>query len=163
TAVRVDRHVARDGRALRESERGQGQEEGEKQAGGALHGGLLTRSVCTRRGHSEHTRGGDRSLCRRDPSVKVIPLVGAPRRFGHSSGPTGPLWFGGAMSGSDCRYSRRSFLRSGAIFASGLSGLALSPEPAVTQGNTWIVGPQPGYSREIGTLVSMLAFTRVQV
>ena len=67
------------------------------------------------------------------------------------------------MSGSECRYSRRSFLKAGAIFASGLSSLALSPEPAVTQGNTWIVGPQPGYSREIGTLVSMLAFTRVQV
>ena len=67
------------------------------------------------------------------------------------------------MSGSECRYSRRSFLKAGAIVASGLSSLALSPEPAVTQGNTWIVGPQPGYSREIGTLVSMLAFTRVQV
>jgi len=67
------------------------------------------------------------------------------------------------MSGSEYRYSRRSFLKAGAILASSLSSLTLSPEPAVPQGNTWIVGPQPGYSREIGTLVSMLAFTRVQV
>ena len=67
------------------------------------------------------------------------------------------------MSDFECRYSRRSFLKAGAILASGLSSLALSPEPAATQGNAWIVGPRPGYSREIGTLVSMLAFTRVQV
>jgi hypothetical protein len=68
-----------------------------------------------------------------------------------------------SVSLSECRYSRRSVLRVGAILASGLSGLALSPNPAATQGNAWIVGPQPGYSREIGTLVSMLAFTRTQV
>ena len=67
------------------------------------------------------------------------------------------------MPHSEQQYSRRSFLKAGAIVASGLSSLALSPEPAASQGNTWIIGPQPGYAREVGTLVSMLAFTRTQV
>lgn len=67
------------------------------------------------------------------------------------------------MSLSECRYTRRSFLKVGALVASGLSSIALSPEPAATQGNLWVIGPQPGYAREIGTLVSMLAFTRAQV
>jgi len=60
-------------------------------------------------------------------------------------------------------YSRRGFLKAGAIVASGLSGLALSHEPSASQGNAWVIGPQPGYSPEVGTLVSMLAFTRTQV
>jgi Protein of unknown function (DUF664) len=64
----------------------------------------------------------------------------------------------------DCLPSRRSFLKVGAIFASGISGLALSPEPASAQDESnWIVGPKPGFTPEIGTLVSMLAFTRRQV
>jgi Protein of unknown function (DUF664) len=68
------------------------------------------------------------------------------------------------MIPSECLPSRRSFLKVGASFATGLSGLAISPEPVVAQSaNAWIVGPQPGYSPEIGTLVSMLAFTRMQV
>ena len=67
------------------------------------------------------------------------------------------------MSRTERQYSRRSFLKAGAILAGGFSSLALSPEPAASQGSAWIIGPQPGYSREIGTLVSMLAFTRTQV
>jgi hypothetical protein len=67
------------------------------------------------------------------------------------------------VSPSECLPSRRRFLKGVAVFASGLSSLALSPEPAAAQANAWIVGPQPGYSPEIGTLVSMLAFTRMQV
>ena len=67
------------------------------------------------------------------------------------------------MSPSECLPSRRSFLKAAALLASGLSGFAISPQPAAAQGNAWIVGPQPGYSPEIGTLVSMLAFTRMQV
>src|SRR5262249_35735497 len=51
------------------------------------------------------------------------------------------------------------------LFATGLAGLSLSPAPAVAQEDerAWVVGPQPGYSPEIGTLVSMLHFTRRQV
>jgi hypothetical protein len=59
--------------------------------------------------------------------------------------------------------NRRSFLKASAALATGLSGLAISPEPAAAQANAWFVGPQSGYSPEIGTLVSMLAFTRMQV
>ena len=67
------------------------------------------------------------------------------------------------MSPSGCLHSRRSFLKAGAVLASGLSSLAFSPEPAAAQANAWNIGPQPGYSPEIGTLVSMLAYTRRQV
>jgi hypothetical protein len=63
----------------------------------------------------------------------------------------------------ECLPNRRSFLKVGAAIATGLSGFAISPEPADAQANAWMVGPQPGYATEIGTLVSMLAFTRMQV
>ena len=65
---------------------------------------------------------------------------------------------------NECLPNRRTFLKAGAMFATGLSGFALSPaSAAAADEDTWIVGPTPGYSPEIGTLVSMLAFTRVQV
>jgi Protein of unknown function (DUF664) len=70
------------------------------------------------------------------------------------------------MLTSDCLPNRRSFLKLSTAFAAGfsISGLALAPAPAAAQDpNAWIVGPQPGYSPEIGTLVSMLHFTRMQV
>jgi hypothetical protein len=74
----------------------------------------------------------------------------------------------------ECQPTRRNFLRStaalgiglssSALFAAGLSGLALSSPPALAQDDdSWIVGPRQGYSPQIGTLVSMLAFTRMQV
>jgi hypothetical protein len=68
------------------------------------------------------------------------------------------------MSPTECIPNRRTFLKAGALFATGLSGLALSSAPALAQDDdSWIVGPRHGYSPEIGTLVSMLAFTRTQV
>ena len=68
------------------------------------------------------------------------------------------------MIPSDCLPNRRTFLKVGAILATGISGLPLSPESASAQDeSTWIVGPKPGFTPEIGTLVSMLAFTRRQV
>jgi uncharacterized damage-inducible protein DinB len=68
------------------------------------------------------------------------------------------------MIPAECLPNRRTFLKAGAIFATGLSGLALSPAPATAQGDeTIVVGPQPGFRPEIGTLTSMLAFTRWQV
>ena len=36
-------------------------------------------------------------------------------------------------------------------------------EVAAQDDNAWIIGPKPGFSPEIGTLVSMMAFTRMQV
>jgi uncharacterized protein DUF664 len=64
----------------------------------------------------------------------------------------------------DCMGSRRSFLKGGVGMAAGFSMLTiLSPSPAAAAENSWIVGPQPGFTPEIGTLTSMLAFTRDQV
>jgi uncharacterized damage-inducible protein DinB len=68
------------------------------------------------------------------------------------------------MFPSECQPTRRNFLKVGAAFATGLSGFALLPERAVSQEDqAWVIGPRPGFSPEIGTLVSMLAFTRMQV
>ena len=60
--------------------------------------------------------------------------------------------------------NRRTFLKAGAVLATGLSGLALLPGPATAQDNdSWVISPKPGFTPEIGTLTSMLAFTRMQV
>jgi Protein of unknown function (DUF664)/TAT (twin-arginine translocation) pathway signal sequence len=68
------------------------------------------------------------------------------------------------MSLSECGPNRRTFLKAGAVVAAGLSGLALFPEPATAQNDdSWVIGPKPGFTPEIGTLTSMLAFTRMQV
>ena len=65
---------------------------------------------------------------------------------------------------SDCLPNRRNFLKLGAAFATGASGLTLLSENAVSQGSeSWLIGPKPGFTSEIGTLVSRLAFTRMQV
>jgi Tetratricopeptide repeat len=60
--------------------------------------------------------------------------------------------------------SRRNFLKAGVVLATGLSGVALLPEPGVSEeSDAWVIGPKPGFTPEIGTLTSMLAFTRMQV
>src|SRR5256885_9021968 len=60
--------------------------------------------------------------------------------------------------------SRRNFLKLGAAIAAGVSGLSLAPQTALAQEDqAWLIGPQKGYTPEIGTLVSMMAFTRMQV
>jgi hypothetical protein len=64
----------------------------------------------------------------------------------------------------ECMGSRRNFLKGGVGMAAGFSMLTiLAPPPAAAAENSWIVGPQPGFTPEIGTLTSMLAFTRDQV
>jgi uncharacterized damage-inducible protein DinB len=68
------------------------------------------------------------------------------------------------MLQSECLPNRRSFLKAGAVLATGLSGLALLPQPAAAQDDqSLMIGPKPGFTPEIGTLTSMLAFTRMQV
>jgi hypothetical protein len=67
------------------------------------------------------------------------------------------------MFPSECMPSRRNFLKAGVGMAVGLSALASFPGPAAAEEEQWIVGPQPGYTPEVGTLVSMMAFTREQV
>ena len=60
--------------------------------------------------------------------------------------------------------NRRNFLKFGAVLATGASALTVFSEPAVSQDDeSWVIGPKPGFTPEIGTLVSMLAFTRMQV
>jgi len=63
----------------------------------------------------------------------------------------------------ECAPSRRRFLKGAAILTTAVSGPALFPELSPAQDGAWLVGPQAGYSPEIGTLVSMLHFTRMQV
>lgn len=64
----------------------------------------------------------------------------------------------------ECLPSRRNFLKIGAAIATGTSGISLSPQPLFAQEDSaWMIGPTKGYTPEIGTLVSMMAFTRMQV
>jgi uncharacterized damage-inducible protein DinB len=60
--------------------------------------------------------------------------------------------------------NRRVFLKASAVVTSGLSRLALLPawaSPNVEGIN--IIGPKPGYSTQIGTLVSMMTWMRMVV
>jgi hypothetical protein len=63
----------------------------------------------------------------------------------------------------ECKPNRRNFLKGGVGMAIGLSTLAALPVSAAAPEHALIIGPQPGYTPEIGTLTSMLAFTRDQV
>jgi Protein of unknown function (DUF664) len=63
----------------------------------------------------------------------------------------------------ECMTDRRNFLKGGIGMAVGISSLAALPATTGAAENAWIVGPQPGFTPEIGTLTSMLAFTREQV
>jgi hypothetical protein len=67
------------------------------------------------------------------------------------------------MLPSECVPNRRSFLKGSLGLAVGFSTLPLAREAAAASDNAWIVGPQPGFTPEIGTLTSMLDFTRRQV
>lgn len=67
------------------------------------------------------------------------------------------------MIPSECWPNRRSFLKMSAAIGAGFSALPLLAQtPDVDESGT-IVGPKKGYSPEIGTLVSMMGFTRFQV
>jgi len=65
------------------------------------------------------------------------------------------------MFPSECAPSRRNFLITAAAFSAGISALSLSPQPAFSDANeSNIIGPKKGYSPQIGTLVSMMAWMR---
>jgi uncharacterized damage-inducible protein DinB len=69
------------------------------------------------------------------------------------------------MPPSDCLPNRRNFLKASiglAAASTALASLSIAPL-ASAAGDDWIIGPQPGYTPQVGTLVSMLAFTREQV
>ncbi|HEY0702114.1 MAG TPA: DinB family protein [Candidatus Acidoferrales bacterium] len=73
----------------------------------------------------------------------------------------------------ECLPNRRTILKSGAALAAGLSTFSAAaiigaatvaaPSAAAAVDDTWVVGPRPGFTPEVGTLTSMLAFTRDQV
>jgi len=64
----------------------------------------------------------------------------------------------------DCAPTRRHFLKTSAAFTIGASNLALLPEPALSEdAELNILGPKKGYSPQIGTLVSMMAWMRMVV
>jgi hypothetical protein len=67
------------------------------------------------------------------------------------------------MFPAECFPSRRSFLKTSAVFAAGFSGLPLLAQPPDPEEPNTVVGPKKGYSLEIGTLTSMMAFMRWQV
>ncbi len=67
------------------------------------------------------------------------------------------------MMPSECFPCRRRFLKTSAALAAGFSGLPLLAQPPDSPESDTIVGPRKGYSPEIGTLVSMMAFMREQV
>jgi len=68
----------------------------------------------------------------------------------------------------ECLPDRRNFLKFSAAFAAGAyscSTLAASALSAAQSQDSspWVIGPKPGFTPEIGTLTSMMAFTRMQV
>ncbi len=59
---------------------------------------------------------------------------------------------------------RRSFLKATAALTTGITGLTMMPESGRSEDtDLYIVGPKKGYSPQIGTLVSQMAFMRWQV
>lgn len=68
------------------------------------------------------------------------------------------------MTPPECLSTRRNFLKFGAALATGVSSLTVFSESALSQDSlSWLIGPMPGFTPEIGTLTSMMAFTRSQV
>jgi hypothetical protein len=66
------------------------------------------------------------------------------------------------VTSRECWPDRRSFLKMGAAVAAGFSRLPHLAQPDAEESDT-IVGPRKGYTPEIGTLTSMMAFMRWQV
>jgi len=70
------------------------------------------------------------------------------------------------MFPSDCLPNRRSFLKAGiglVASAAAITSLALPANAADGNDDSWIIGPRAGYAPQVGTLVSQLHFTRMQV
>jgi hypothetical protein len=59
---------------------------------------------------------------------------------------------------------RRNFLKASATLTAGIASLSLLTEPSFSEDtDLGIVGPRRGYSPQIGTLVSQMAFMRWRV
>ena len=65
------------------------------------------------------------------------------------------------MFPDECVPSRRQFLMSAAVMTTAASGLSLLSTPAFSEDSEInVIGPKKGYSPQIGTLVSMMAWMR---
>lgn len=65
------------------------------------------------------------------------------------------------MFPAECAPSRRTFLKSAAAFTTAASGLALLSQPGYSADSELnVIGPKPGYSPQLGTLVSMMTWMR---
>jgi uncharacterized damage-inducible protein DinB len=69
------------------------------------------------------------------------------------------------MLPSECRPNRRNFLKASVgLLATATTASSLSlPAAAADEHDDWLIGPRPGYSPQVGILVSQLHFTRMQV
>jgi len=68
------------------------------------------------------------------------------------------------MFPADCAPTRRNFLTAAAALTVGFSGLTILPQPAFSEdADVNVIGPKKGYSPQIGTLVSMMAWMRMVV
>ena len=71
------------------------------------------------------------------------------------------------MLPAECLPNRRNFLKlgvAGVAAISGTAGFAVLSETAMgAEKDDWVIGPRQGFTPEIGTLTSMMAFTRMQV
>jgi len=68
------------------------------------------------------------------------------------------------MFPAECAPNRRQFFMASAALAAGASGLPLLADLAVSEeSDVNIIGPKKGYSPQIGTLVSMMAWMRMVV
>jgi Protein of unknown function (DUF664) len=71
---------------------------------------------------------------------------------------------GDAMDCCQLLSGRRKFLKSSVMLTAGVAGLGLASAPGYSDdAEMFIVGPKKGYSPQIGTMVSMMAFMRSQV
>lgn len=59
--------------------------------------------------------------------------------------------------------NRRNFLQASAAIAVGGFATFAPTASAADEDQPWVIGPRKGYTPEIGTLVSMMYFTRMQV
>jgi hypothetical protein len=65
------------------------------------------------------------------------------------------------MFPSECQPTRRGFLKAATALTTGISGLSLlAPSVFSDDSDGNIIGPKKGYSPQIGTLVSMMAWMR---
>jgi hypothetical protein len=66
------------------------------------------------------------------------------------------------MFPSECAPSRRNFLKTTAALATSVAGLTFLSTPAFSEdADVNVIGPKKGYSPQIGTLVSMMAWMRM--